>query len=151
MFETNSILLYKAETVHQLYYYTVFLYTNTHRCGWVTDILWLAPYFVLFEKKRKQHQHASIMHNPPDVNVAFIVTLVVAGVERHILGNQQSQMSCSCAANSTCQNGEEQTVTSSSARVSYGLKQQQNSLRENVSKPYKSLFALRKVHTAKLG
>ncbi|RLW01229.1 hypothetical protein DV515_00008240 [Chloebia gouldiae] len=43
------------------------------------------------DKKRKQHQHASIMHNPPHINVAFVVTLVVAGVERHIFGNQQSQ------------------------------------------------------------
>jgi len=92
----------------------------------VTNILWLAPYFVLFEKKRKQHQHASIMHNPPHVNVAFIVAVMVAGVERHIFGNQQSQMGCSCAANSTCPKGEEQTVTSNSARVSYGLKKEKS-------------------------
>lgn len=71
------------------------------------DILCAAAYFVLFEKKRKQHQHASIVHNPPHINVAFVVTLMVAGVERHIFGNQQSQMSCSCAANSTCPGREE--------------------------------------------
>lgn len=71
------------------------------------DILCVAAYFVLFEKKGKQHQHASIMHNPPDINVAFVVTLMVTGVERHIFGDQQSQMSCSGAANSTCPGGEE--------------------------------------------
>lgn len=70
-------------------------------------ILCVAAYFVLFEKKRKQHQHASIMHNPPHIDVAFVVTLVVAGVERDIFGNQQSQMSCSGAANSTCPGGGE--------------------------------------------
>lgn len=96
---------------------------NAHRSSGVTNIFWLDPYFVLFEKKRKQHQHASIMHNPPHINVAFIVTLMVAGVERHIFGNQEGQMGCSCAANSTCPKGEKQTVTSNSARVSYGLKQ----------------------------
>lgn len=89
---------------YRLCYWTSFLWTSGHR-SWGTNILLLAPYFVLFEKKRKQHQHASIVHNPPDVNVAFIVTLMVAGVERHVFGNQQSQVGCGCAANGTCPRG----------------------------------------------
>lgn len=76
----------------------------------MTNTLWLPPYLVLFEEKRKQHQHASVVHNPPHIDVALIVTLVVAGVESHVFGNQQSQVGCSCAANSTCQTGEEQQL-----------------------------------------
>lgn len=42
-------------------------------------------------------------------------------------------MGCSCAANSTCPKGEKQTVTSNSARVSYGLKQKKEIKKKSYS------------------
>lgn len=75
------------------------------------------------------------MHNPPHINVAFIVTLMVAGVEGHIFGNQQSQMGCSCAANSTCKKRKNKQLLPI-LQVIYGFKKKL--LTEQMSAKHKS-------------
>lgn len=55
---------------------------------------------MLFEQKRKQHQHPSVMHDPPHIDAPFIVTLVVTGVEGHIFGDQQGEVCCGGATDS---------------------------------------------------
>lgn len=52
---------------------------------------------MLLEEKRQQHEHPSIVDNPPHVNTAICEAFVVARVERHIFGYHQGKM-CSCGA-----------------------------------------------------
>lgn len=38
-------------------------------------------YLMLFEKERQEHKHATIMDDPPNINVSIGEALVVAGIE----------------------------------------------------------------------
>lgn len=55
-------------------------------------------HFVLFEEERQQHQHPSVVDDPPYVDVAVRKAFVVARVEGHIFWDHQSQMGGRSAA-----------------------------------------------------
>lgn len=48
---------------------------------------------MLSEKEGEQHQHASIMHNPPHINVTLGEALSVGREGRDVLRDKQSQVS----------------------------------------------------------
>lgn len=50
---------------------------------------------MLLEQEGQQHEHAPIVDDPPNINVALSEGLRIAWVEGHILGHQQGQ-ACSC-------------------------------------------------------
>lgn len=56
-------------------------------------------HLVLFEQEGEQHQHSSIVDNPPHVNVAICEAFMVAWVKGHIFGDHQSQVGSCGAAN----------------------------------------------------
>lgn len=60
----------------------------------------MMSHFVLFEEEWQQHQHPSVMDDPPHVDVAVGEAFVVAGVEGHVFWDHQSQMGGGGAADS---------------------------------------------------
>lgn len=58
-------------------------------------VLWclLPGYLVLAEQEGQQHQHASVVHDPPHVDVALGEALAVGREGRDVLGHQQSEAS----------------------------------------------------------
>lgn len=56
------------------------------------------PHFVLFKEERQQHQHPSVVDDPPHVDVAVCKAFVVARVEGYIFWDHQSQMGSGRAA-----------------------------------------------------
>lgn len=59
-------------------------------------------YLVLPEQERQQHQHASIMHDPPNINVALCEALSIGRVGCNVLGNYESQVACSSLPDNLC-------------------------------------------------
>lgn len=57
-------------------------------------------HLMLAQQEGQQHKHASIMHDPPHVDMAIQVALVVAGVESYVLWHQQGQVGSCGAAHS---------------------------------------------------
>ena len=47
-------------------------------------------HLVLAQQEGQQHEQASVMHHPPDVDGAFPQTLQAAGEAVHVFGHQQS-------------------------------------------------------------
>lgn len=41
----------------------------------------LIVHLMLFEKERQEHEHSTIMDNPPDINISISKALMVAGIE----------------------------------------------------------------------
>lgn len=56
-------------------------------------------HLVLFEQEGEQHQHSSIVDNPPHIDVAICEAFMVAWVKGHIFGDHQSQVGSCGAAN----------------------------------------------------
>lgn len=52
-------------------------------------------HLVVPQQERQQHEHASIMHNPPDVNAALGEALGVPRKHGKVLGDQQRQVTSS--------------------------------------------------------
>ena len=57
-------------------------------------------YALLAQQEGQEHEHAAVVDNPPHVDVALQVALVVAGVEGDVLGHKQGQMGSRGAAHS---------------------------------------------------
>jgi hypothetical protein len=55
---------------------------------------------MLAQQKGQKHEHAAIVHDPPHINVALQVTLMVAGVKSDVLGHKQGQVGSCGAAHS---------------------------------------------------
>lgn len=51
-------------------------------------------HLVLAQEEGQQHQHAAIMDDPPDVDVAVCVGLTVGREQRYVFGHQQGEMCC---------------------------------------------------------
>lgn len=60
------------------------------------------PDLVLAEQERQEHQHASIMDNPPHVYMAFSETLSIGRVAGNILWNQQGHAGYSGLSDNLC-------------------------------------------------
>ena len=54
-------------------------------------------HLMLAQQEGQKHEHATIMHDPPHIDVALQVALMVAGVEGNVLGYKQGQVG-SCGA-----------------------------------------------------
>lgn len=50
---------------------------------------------VVPQQEGQQHEHASVVHNPPDVDAALGEALGVPGKHRNVLGDQQGQVTSS--------------------------------------------------------
>lgn len=61
-----------------------------------------APYLVLAEQEGEQHQHASIVHNPPHINVSFGEALAIGRVGGDVFRDKQSQVSGGGFPNQLC-------------------------------------------------
>lgn len=57
---------------------------------------------MLAQQEGQEHQHASIMDNPPHIYVAFSEALSIGRVAGDIFRNQQGQTSYSCLSNHLC-------------------------------------------------
>lgn len=53
----------------------------------------LSQYLVLFEKEGQQHEHASIMDDPPNIDVALGEALSIGWEGRDVLRDEHSQAS----------------------------------------------------------
>lgn len=51
-----------------------------------------AQYLVVPQEEGQQHEHPSIVHDPPDIDVALREALLVAREHGHVLGYQQGQV-----------------------------------------------------------
>lgn len=67
---------------------------------------------VLAEQERQEHQHASIMDNPPHVYMAFSEALSIGRVAGNILWNQQGQAGYSGLSDDLCRGIEESSFGS---------------------------------------
>lgn len=64
-----------------------------------------ALYLVLAEEEGQQHQHASIVDDPPHIDVALSEALSVGREGRDVLGHEQSQVSCGGFSDQLCRRG----------------------------------------------
>lgn len=55
---------------------------------------------MLAQQEGQEHEHAAVVDNPPHVDVALQVALMVAGVEGDVLGHEQGQVGSRGAAHS---------------------------------------------------
>ena len=65
-------------------------------------VLTVAQYLVLAEKEGQQHQHASIMDDPPNVNVTLSEALSIGREGSNVLRDEQSQVSGSGFSDQLC-------------------------------------------------
>lgn len=65
---------------------------------------------VLAEQERQEHQHASIMDNPPHVYMAFSETLSIGWVAGNILWNQQGHAGYSGLSDNLCRGTEDNSL-----------------------------------------
>lgn len=65
-----------------------------------------ALYLVLPEEEGQQHQHASIVDDPPHIDVALSEALSVGREGRDVLGHEQSQVSCGGFSDQLCRRGQ---------------------------------------------
>lgn len=57
---------------------------------------------MLSQQEGQEHQHASVMDNPPHIYVSFSEALSIGRVAGDILRNQQGQTGYSCLSNHLC-------------------------------------------------
>lgn len=64
--------------------------------------LTVARYLVLAEEEGQQHQHASIVDDPPHINVTLGEALSIGREGRDVLWDEQSQVSCGGFSDQLC-------------------------------------------------
>lgn len=80
---TWSLALARASSMDE-HTHTHTMHACTHTCT--------CTHFVVPQEEGQQHKHASIMHNPPDINAALGEALWVPRKHGNILGDQQGQV-----------------------------------------------------------
>lgn len=62
--------------------------------GWIeTRDSRLREYLVLAQQERQEHQHSSIMDDPPDIDVSLSEALAIGRICSDVLWHQKSQVS----------------------------------------------------------